>query len=321
MLHGFPSIAKTVRHLLAQTAVKDLEVVIVTASGNASEVDLEMLAQAGGWQIVTIPRFDTAAMGWAAGVKRARAPIAVLCEDHSFPEPDWAEALIAEHTQEWAAVAPVMHNGNPGTKVSWANFLLCFLDWYRPGHTGRVPASPGHNTCYRKSALAAYEDSLEDWFNPEAVLHIDMQVRGLKILQSNCAATHHVNISIAGSYLAHSFFGGRLFGASRAALWPTLKSLAYACAFPMVPLIRLKRILMRLNTSQLRKEARLPGALPWIMAGLLCHAAGEAVGYLAGPGGAMRKYMSFETQRRDHIIAPERSILDDREDRFSPSLH
>lgn len=311
MMTDFGSIARTVRHLAAQTAVNDLELVIVTTPEQAGAADWEKLEPFGGWQVVTIPRFDSAAQGWAAGVRHARAPWAVLCEDHSFPEPHWAEALIDEHSEEWAAVAPRVENANPATAVSWANFLLCFLDWYRPEGSTQVPSGPGHNTCYRIKALEPYRDSLEEWFNPEAVLHLDMQSRGLKIRQSARAATHHVNISLAGSYLSHSFYGGRLFGGSRASHWPRVKAWVYACAFPLVPAVRLRRILAHLNTAGRRREARLMSALGWIVCGLFCHAAGEAVGYLFGAGEAMRKYMSFETRRRDHVVAGDIPILND----------
>jgi hypothetical protein len=310
MIRDYPSIARTVRHLLAQTAIDRLEVIIVTTPGKEPQVDRAVLARAAACQVVTIPHFDTAAHGWAAGVRRAQAPIAVLCEDHSFPEPQWAESLIAEHTGQWAAVAPMMYNGNPGTSVSWANFLLCFLEWFLPVHAGAVPSGPGHNTCYRRSALGPWEDSLETWFNPERVLHLEMQARGLKILQSQRAATHHVNISRPGSYLAHSFHGGRLFGGSRSAPWSKPKALLYACAFPLVPLVRLRRIFAHLNTPERRRRARLPSALPWIVAGLVSHAVGEAIGYVVGPGDANRKYMSFETERRQHLTFGEQAIFD-----------
>jgi hypothetical protein len=120
-----------------------------------------------------------------------------------------------------------------------------------------------------------------------------------------------VNISKPVSYLAHSFTGGRLFGGSRSAGWSWVKSFGYACAFPLVPVIRLRRILAHLNTPTLRKEARFRAALPWIVAGLTAHAVGEAIGYLAGPGEAMRAYMSFETERRAHLRPAERALLDD----------
>jgi hypothetical protein len=310
MMWDFRSITRTIHHLLSQTALKDLEIVLVTTPANVHQVDTEILARAGAYQVVTIPRFDTAAQGWAEGVRKARSPIAVLCEDHSFPDPDWAQALIEEHSREWAAVAPVVHNGNPATAVSWANFLLCFLDWHRPRRSGAVESGPGHNTCYHRDTLAPYSKSLDRWFNPERVLHLDFQAKGLKVLQSQRAATRHVNISKPLSYLAHSFCGGRLFGGSRAERWSKVKALAYACAFPLVPAVRLRRILAHLDTPERRKEAQFSRALPWIVAGLFCHALGEATGYLAGTGNAMEKYMSFETRRRDHLVPEEQSLLE-----------
>jgi hypothetical protein len=42
----------------------------------------------------------------------ARAPIVALAEDHAFPAPGWAEALIAAHRDPWAAIGAVIRHPN-----------------------------------------------------------------------------------------------------------------------------------------------------------------------------------------------------------------
>ena len=123
------------------------------------------------------------------------------------------------------------------------------------------------------------------------------------------AVTHHVNISLVRSYLGHSFLGGRVFGGSRAAHWPRRRAVLYALAFPLVPFIRLRRIIGHLNTAAKRKKARFWAALPWVAVGLLCHALGEAVGYLAGSGNAGARYMSYEARRIHHLKPSEKALL------------
>lgn len=68
----------------------------------------------------------------ASGIRAASAPIVVLTEDHSFPEPGWAEALIRAHQQPWAVVGPVILNANPGSRVSWANLIIEYNEWLAP---------------------------------------------------------------------------------------------------------------------------------------------------------------------------------------------
>jgi len=207
-------------------------------------------------------------------------------------------------------VAPAVSNANPRSLISWANFLLCFLDWYSPEHSGPVPAGPGHNTSYKRSVLLEYQD-LEDWLSSERVLHFDFAAKGLTILLNTRAATHHVNISRPGSYLAQSFLGGRLFGGSRSANWPRMKTAIHALAFPLAPAIRLSRMLKALNTRGKRQESRFVAAFPWILAGLVCHALGEALGYVSGVGNARQRYVDFEARRSEHVNQRDRWILAD----------
>src|SRR5262249_28062408 len=159
---------------------------------------------------------------------------------HSFPEPQWAESLLRAHQQECVAVAPAIENGNPNTTVSWANFLLCFIDWFNPAARGPVESGPGHNTSYKRDALLQFGD-LPRLLVSERLLHFEMIAAGGRILIEPEARTHHVNISRVSSDLGHSFLGGRVFGGSRASNWSKAKALVYAAAFPLVPIVRIRR--------------------------------------------------------------------------------
>ncbi len=308
MVNGFQAIRRTVHHLCAQTARRQLELVMVTTRPNARLIDTAALRPLGACQVLEVDEIPTAASGWAAGIRVAQAPSVVLCEDHSFPEPGWAEALINAHRGDWSAVTPAMNNGNPDTKVSWANFLLCFGEWFSPTESGPVFSCPGHNTSYKRDILLQYNDKLEDWLNPERVLHFDLLKKGHRMMLAADAVTNHVNISRAGTYLGHSFHGGRIFGGSRAANWSRARAALYACAFPLVPFIRLRRLMQQLDTPEKRRKARFWGSLSWICAGLLCHAFGEATGYLTGAGHSMKHYLNYELRRIENVIPSEKAI-------------
>ena len=305
---NFDRIRKTIHHLRAQTCRDVLELVIVTTPEKTALVEKDLLEPLAAWQVVEIAEMPSTGAGYAAGILRARAPLVVMCEDHSFPEPDWAEALIHAQQEDCAAVAPMMHNGNPASTVSWANFLLTFIEWFSPDPGRPLQSGPGHNTSYKRDVLREYPN-LDQALISERVLHIDMISKGYRIRMDARAVTHHVNISLPRSYLTHSFFGGRIFGAWRAERWPKARTLVYACAFPLVPIVRLRRIWKLLNTPAKRKASRFWASLPWIVAGLTAHAFGEAVGYVAGEGRAMERYMDFEANRIDHLRSPDREIL------------
>jgi len=309
LFDSFDTIRKTIHMLALQTVRDQLEVIIVTHPHQVHDVDESQLQAFAAYQVIGLERFTTGAQGWAAGVFKARAPIVVFCEDHSFPEANWAETLIDAHRGDYAAVAPAIENGNPDTVISWANFALTFLEWFAPDTSREVEYAPGHNTSYKRDVLARYGDELAARLNPERVLHYDLRARGEKIFLDARTSTRHYNISLLAGYIAHSWHGGRLFGASRSQAWSTAHKLMYTIASPLIPFIRILRILRLLDTPVKRRTAKFWRALPCIVAGLYCHAAGEVVGYWRGAGDAMSRYMAFELQRRDFVRPSERVQL------------
>jgi hypothetical protein len=51
----------------------------------------------------------------AAGVQACSAPFLVFGEDHCFPEPEWAAALLSRLQEGWTGVGPLISNHNPCT--------------------------------------------------------------------------------------------------------------------------------------------------------------------------------------------------------------
>jgi len=311
MSGDYSGIRRTIRALSEQTVRNQIEVVVIATRAHLSSIDHSELAVFGASQVVDVESLTTGAYGWAEGCRRAQAPIVVISEDHGFPAPNWAETLIDAHASgDYYAVCPALENGNPATLTSWANFLLSFLPYFSPDQPHEVEAAAGHNTSYNRAALMAdYGAELDRWLNPERVLHFDLRARGKRILLDSRTSVAHVNLSLIPSYLAISYAGGRVFGSSRALNWGWGKRLIYTAAFPLVPLIRLKRLLEALNTPQKRQKSRFWPALPLILVGLGCHALGEAVGYLLGAGDIARKYTEYELHRREYVTEADRALL------------
>src|SRR5580765_4117805 len=90
---AYDSVKKTIAHLKEQTARSRVEIVLVAANGlDTTEVSRD-LSDFSSFRIVP-ERFRSVGSGYAAGIRNATAPIVALAEDHSFPEPEWADALI-----------------------------------------------------------------------------------------------------------------------------------------------------------------------------------------------------------------------------------
>ena len=306
---SFGRIKKTIRHIARQTALHDLELILVSNASNASDLDISELNQIPNWKQVVLPKVPYGAIGWAAGINASAGQAVVLAEDHSFPEPRWAEVLIQRQKQGFHIVAPRVLNGNPGTLVSWANFQLTFIEFYLPQASGEAERGPGHNSSYDKKALLSMDGDLATWLVSEWVLHEAMKARGYRIFLDVDIATHHVNLSKLGALFRHSFYGGRIIGSERSKSWPLPRRLFQAAAFPLVPLLRTYRLLKWLNRKEARSEVRFLEAFPFTLAALVCHAAGEAAGYLFGEGQVMAIYQAFEISRIDYVIDQELNLL------------
>ena len=208
----FSWIAATLDALRAQTIQGKIELLIVVES--EGQLDLDSSAVTGFWscRIIEMGTIRSVAHADAHGVRAASAPIVVFAEDHAFPEPDWAAALIEAHRGTWAAVGPLVLNANPGTAISSADLLLGYGPWIDPAACGERSQLPGHNSSYKRQVLLDYGADLDQMLEAETVMQWDMRGKGLHLLQSREARVRHTNFSLMGPFMRACFNNGRAFG-------------------------------------------------------------------------------------------------------------
>lgn len=302
----YATIRKTVGHLQAQTVAERLEIVIVAPSTDVLNLNPEALEVFQAVRVAEVGMIQSTAAARAAGVREATAPVVAFAEDHSYPEPDWAEALIEAHRRpEVAVVGPVLGNANPATLTGWANLLIEYSPWLAPAEAGNVEHLPGHNSSYKRSILLEYDADLEAMLKAESILHWDLRKQGYQLYLEPAATTNHLNFSRPLDSIVLRFYGGRLFAAARSRRWSRLRRLLYAGAAPLIPLVRLRRIL-----AELRKPGRpghlLPRILPALIVGLIADGTGEMVGYISGAGDTMQTLTPLEFHREQHLSKHER---------------
>jgi hypothetical protein len=293
------TIAKTLQHLGAQNVAGQLEIVIVAPSSDL-QLDESSLRHFHSFSVVETGPMVSTARARAEGVQAASADIVAFAEDHSYPAPGWAEALIRRHRENWAAVGPAMANANPRTVTSWANLLIEYSEWLHPCPSGERNHLPGHNSSYKRSLLLEYGDRLEQMLDAESILHWDLRRRGHRLYLEAAAKTFHENFSRPLPCLPLRFNGGRLFAAARSQAWPIWRRAMFALGSPLIPLIRFARITRELLASE-RPRPMLPRLWPALLVGLIFDGAGEFVGYLLGPGGAMAKLSDMEFHRERYL--------------------
>lgn len=304
---GMATIERTLGCLGAQTAASRLEVLLVAPS--AREIDREALgagrfAALRTMEVGPITKRGDAA---AAGVLAATAPVVALLEDHSYPEPTWAAALLTAHAEPWAGVGPVVENANPRTAMSRVTFWLTYAALSGPHDAGTRTVLPWHNTAYKRHLVAGYGDGLGALLQWEGNLQADLVARGHELYLEPAARTHHANVSSFTSALGLHFQRGRILAAQHAAreTWPNWRRRLYAAAMPLFPLMQLRRIapeLRRLGFSTPRSAAT---STPALASALMAMAAGEAVGYLTGAGDATDRLEDYELNRQSHLSRRE----------------
>lgn len=290
----YSSLQHVLFHLSGQTLRDRIEIVLV--GPGPSDAGLARLNLQGfyGYQVVAMPRPGfSAAEGYAAGIRQAKAPVVVLCEDHSFPEPDWAEQMLVAHQQPWAVVGPAVRNGNPQTLLSWVDFFMGYSEWAYPVPSGSRRHLPGHNSSYKRAILLDYGKDLDERLEAETVLHWDLVRRGHQLYLESQAVTRHLNFALFSTWFPLHLWSGRRFAATRSHGWPLGKRLLYACASPLIPLVRFRRIV-----AEVRKPGRYPGTLlrlaPVLLLGLLLDGFGQLLGYTFGPGNTLQKTANLE---------------------------
>ena len=303
---GFDTIATTVRHLRRQTVAGRLELIIVAESVDALALDEKSVKGFWGYQVVNIGPFLSVGQANAAGVRTARGEIVALAEDHCFPDPGWAAALIERHARDdVAAVGPVFRNANPGTLVSWCDFIIGYGPWIDPAPDAEQPFLPGHNSSYKKAALMEFRAQLEELLEAETVLHVKMREKGHRLVLEPRAKTAHVNFAKLGSWLPVQYHCGRVYAANRAQDWGWVKRALYVAASPLIPGIRLARAIRHMRRAQQSHPSPLRlGLLLGI--GLAADGLGQLAGYLAGAGGSLGKLARMEFRRIDHVPEEER---------------
>jgi hypothetical protein len=245
----------------------------------------------------------------AAGFRRARAPLIVCAEEHSFPEPGWAEALIAAHSGPWAAVGAELENANPGSATSWSHLFSDFGPAVSRARAGPSPELPGHHTAYKRSALERYGPRLDAMLEQEWVLHDDLRAHGERLYLEPRARASHLNVSRLGANLLSEWDAGREFAACRARLrsWSLAHRLLYTASTPLLVVVRIARTLGHVRRAG--RAALLPRLLPVIALSLSVNCVGQALGYVLGPGRSSRRRLTIELERHRYLNRADRATL------------
>ena len=299
---GYESIRTTIKYLKRQTVKESLEIIIVSPALEWSAAIEDEFKDFYSTTLIEADidteLYDT----WVTAVRRSNAPIVVFGENHAFPEPEWAEAIIEAHKGPWAAVGCVIKNVNPDSVNSWAQLYMTYGRYTEPVESGEINDLPGHNTSYKRSILLDYGDDLRDMLIRTNIMHMDLRARGYHLYMENKAKTNHLNVSKTSSILSDLFCNGQLYTAALAQYkrWSISKRILHALLEPLIILKHFRGTLQSIRRAGQWNQL-IPAALPIIVIGLAAHFMGKLRGYVIGFGNAQQKTNSIEFDRFKYI--------------------
>ncbi len=308
----FASLRRTVGHLRCQSGCERIELVLVapesTSLDDADPGELDGFASIQRVAVGPIPNVDKAS---AHGIRAAQAPVVALIEDHAYPQPGWAEAILEAHRGPWTAVGSLMLNANPRGMLSWLNLLIAYGSWTDPPKAaGPVPALPGHNITYKRDALMAFGDQLVEKLGRDGGLLDDLLASGCRFYLEPRARIAHANPSRLRPTVQLRIDAGRLYGATRAEAgrWSWAKRVLYILGGPLIPAVRYRRLHAEFFGGGRRTDLT-PRIYPYLALGLIFDAIGQVLGYASGRGRSLDRLAVFEMDRIQHLNSRDRRLL------------
>ena len=269
--------------LSEQTILDKLEVILVDVAAQdvpdiipPSGLNIQILRRPGSWD-------------WggsrAVTVRLAKAPIVAFLEDHTIPEPCWAEEVrlaFDRSDEDTTSICYAFTNGSPDTYFYRSVFMAEYGTLAHPLPEGTPPSATANNIAYRRQALLSLGDKLDDLLELDFFCHQFLGEKFKAVTAPRAILAHQTNTYLKDLVVGH-FGYARLFANRRLSheKWNFPKRILGALSVPLlVPLLRLKRLFAALRGRSLTRDAVL--GLPVILLLFLAGSIGESVGLLQG---------------------------------------
>ena len=286
-VNGLPILLECLAALRADAEVSllPMEVLVVERCGEAvrREVacrfpEVRLLPVAAD---TTIPRMRQAAFEAAAG-----SAVAVI-EDHVIVPPGWARLMVEAIASGAEVVGGSVRNAATDTTTDWAAFLCEYSHLLPPLPSGDVESLTGNNVAYRRELLARYHQVIAEgrW---EDHLHASMRRDGVRLTcRPGIVVGHKMHYRVR-DYLSQRYLYSRAYAGIRAEHLAAPKRAVLSLATAALPPVLFYRIVSRVAAAGAHR-AELVRSLPLLLLFVCAWAAGEAIGYAAGPGNALAR--------------------------------
>jgi hypothetical protein len=284
--------------LSRQSRAGELEVIVI---GIAAAKPVIHFPQGLDVSVITHPQSYDLGRARGEGVRHARAPVIAFLEDHTVPEPGWAEQVCNAFSASArvTAVSYAFSNGSPDTYFYRSVFMAEYGALAHPLPKGEVPAMAANNVAYRRDALMAVGDRLDSLIEIDFFLQKAMG-SSFQILAAPLALVAHQTNRRFFDLIRGHFIYAQIFALRRVRFesWSFPKRLAATAAIPvLVPWLRIRRLYKALAGGP-NLAVAIKG-FPVILTLYLAGALGEAWGLIRREESPLERlvWLELESER------------------------
>ncbi len=270
---------------LRRTAGPTLEILVIERCGE--KIQRALAVSAPDAMLFSVPTHTTIPQMRAIGFQYARGAAIAVIEDHTIVPADWARRLLGALATGADVVGGSVYNAATTTTVDWAAFLCEYSHLLAPRAGPDVEQLTGINVAYRRVVVERYAALLGAgrWEND---FHDALRRDGVHLMCVPEIAVGHKMHYRMRDYVAQRYLYSRALTGGASARMPFAeRAMGFVKSFVLPPVL-FARIVRRVLMSG-RHHRELVKSLPLLVMFVCVWAAGEAVGYVAGPGDSLAR--------------------------------
>lgn len=224
----------------------------------------------------------------ALGISEAIGDIVAITEDHCRVAPDWCTRILEAHRDHPAAAAigGAVQNAATSSLIDWANFALVFSPFMPPIRSGESELiALQANISYKRRVIP---EAMGRLGMMEMLFNRELRERGERLVADGRILVHHDQSHGILRTCASHFHNGRSIAGFRLPDLTGFARLARIGSTVILPPFLLYLTLRNVARKGQLEDGVLASA-PLLLPLVVCHAAGELVGYIAGPGDSPKR--------------------------------
>jgi hypothetical protein len=281
-VNGAPALLECLEALDRQDGDVLLEVLVPDRCGDA--VRSAVRERFPGTRILPVPGGTPIPEMRRVAFEVALAQSVAVIEDHVLVPPDWAGAMVAARREGHQVVGGSVVNGATVRLVDRAAFLCEYGHLLESQPPGPAVWLTGNNVVYDRALLEAESDVLAEgrW---EDRLHDALRARGVTLESRPDIRVRHKMHYTAWEYASQRFLYSWAWAGMRAReVSPAARALMLVKTAILPPVLLLR--IVGNGWSRREWRADVLRSLPLLLVFVCAWAAGEAAGWLRGPGDA-----------------------------------